>query len=132
MLLLLICVVASTFVVLREFLLVLENSEFVSAEYLGLLALRLAEIDQVHDNLLEHKDRNKQTAHVDKLAVDEGCPTHAEVAVKEPESVVLLDERFFMLLLVLLVFLHNQLADEDFELLVKIDDCDRVGDNTDP
>ena len=78
----LICLIALA-IVMRIVVVVAEHVCFVRSILLWLLALRLDEVDSVHNDLLKHQNGEKQATDTDQLLVDEGRPGHTEVTVEE-------------------------------------------------
>ena len=104
----------------------------MGSEPLRLLAPWRNPVNHVHDDLLEHEDGEEKCAYVLEGFVDEGCPTHAKVAVEETEGVTLIDQRLFVLLLVLPVLQDDNRARMLFELEIEFNDCVRVNDDIYP
>ena len=111
---------------------VLDDALLALSEQLGLGAPRFAEIDQVHNDLFEHEDGEEQTTDIHEGLVYEGGPAHAQVAVEETQRVAFPDAGLLVLLLVLLVLEGDHLSREPLEVLVELDDSDRVDENADP
>ena len=111
---------------------VLDDALLALSKQLGLGAPRFAEIDQVHNDLFEHEDGEKQTTDIHEGLVYEGGPAHAQVAVEETQRVAFPDAGLLVLLLVLLVLEGDHLSREPLEVLVELDDGDRVDENADP
>lgn len=61
--------------------------QLVRPEPLRLLTLRFDEVNHVHDDLLEHQHREKETAHIYQFLIDESCPAHTQIAVEKAECV---------------------------------------------
>ena len=91
-----------------------------------------AQVQQVHDDLLEHHYRKQEAAHVHQFAVNEGSPAHTKVAIKESESVAFLHKRLFFVLFVLQVFPSNDFPNDILELAVEQNDSVGVDDDIDP
>ena len=109
-----------------------KNLVLIESERFWFIALVSKVIDQIHDYLFEHEDGQKETTDIDEKFVDKGSPGHSEVTVEEAEGVTFLDTGLFMLQLVLLVLFGNDYGCNFLEVLVKVDDGDRVNENVDP
>ena len=104
----------------------------MSSEHFWLPATWHDQVIGVHDDLLEHEDREEKCTYIHKYFINEGCPTHTKIAVEETEGVALIDQRLFVFLLVFPVLPNDNLICPFLKLCVKFNDRIRVDDNIYP